>query len=110
MLTPHVAANIFRTPCSLKYHEKCLFCRGETPAFYEAVGLLVKRTTDGHPDSMTKLGQSMYYGDEMDQDKAGGLDMLHNVTKDGSYFAYYILGAILVGDDDDAARQYDELL
>ena len=99
MLTPHVAANIFCVLCSLKYHEKCLFYRGETPAFYEAVGLLTKRTNDGHPDSMTKLGQSMYYGDEMDQDKAGGLDMLCNTAKDGSYIAHYFLGAILVGDD-----------
>ena len=104
MLTPHVAANIFCVPCSLKYHEKCLFCRGKHRAFHEAVGLLMKRTNDGHPDSMTKLGQSMYYGDEMDQDKAGGLDMICNTTKDGSYIAHSILGAILVGGDNDAVR------
>ena len=87
-----------------------MFCRGETPAFDKAVGLLTKRANEGHPDSMTELGQRMYYGDKMDRDKAGGLDMLCNAAKDGSYIAHYILGAILVGDDDDAVQQHDELL
>ena len=87
-----------------------MVCRCKTPAFDEAVGLLMKRANDRHPRSMAELGQRIYYGDEMDQDSAGGLDMPPDVTKDGPYIAHYILGAILVGDDDDAARQYDELL
>ena len=53
------------------------------PAFDKAVGLLTERSNDGHPNSMTELGQIMYYGDEMDQDKAGGLDMLPNAPKTG---------------------------
>ena len=46
----------------------------------------------------------------MDRDKAGGLDMLCNVAEDGSYIAHYIIGAIIVGDDDNATQQYADLL
>ena len=59
---------------------------------------------------MTELGQRMYYSDGIDRDKTGGLDMLCNTAEDRSYIAHYILGAILVGDDDDAMRHHGELL
>ena len=78
-----------------------MFYRRKMPAFDKAVDLLIKQANYGHPESMTRLGHRIYYGGGMDQEKAGGLDMLCNAAKDGSYIAHYIDGAILVGGDDD---------
>ena len=59
------------------------FAGAKHPLFDEVAGLPTKCANDGHPNSMAELGQRMYYGDEMDQDKAGGLDMLPNAPKTG---------------------------
>ena len=73
-----------------------MVCRHKTPTFDKDVGLLTKRFNGSRPNSMPALGQRIYYRDEMDQDKAGVLDMLCNTAKDVSYIAHDILGAILV--------------
>jgi hypothetical protein len=91
-------------PLLLKISQEVHVLQAQNTAFDEAINLLTKWANDGHSNSMAELGHKMYYGDRMERDKAGGLDMLRNTAKDGLYIAHYILGAIIIGDDDGAAQ------